>query len=365
MAVLRALKLSHFRSHETFALEADARPVALFGPNGAGKTNILEAISLLSPGRGLRRAGADELARRPDPIGWRIRAALETPDGPAEIVTGALPGKRRTVEIDGKTAPQTALGALLPMLWLTPAMDRLWTEGPGERRRFLDRATLGFEPGHGERALAYEHAMRERNRLMAEGRRDPAWLDALEARMAKAGAGLARARAETVARLIAAQDGAETAFPRALLRIEGIEARFAAEPDPRAAEEAVEAELAAALLAGRGADSAAGRALTGPHRSDLIATHEAKGVEARLASTGEQKALLISIILADARALAAETGAPPTLLLDEIAAHLDETRRAALYDEIVALAAPAFMTGTGPELFDALGARGQMVGVGG
>ncbi|MFV0474588.1 MAG: AAA family ATPase, partial [Pikeienuella sp.] len=237
MAALRSLAISHFRSHEAFALEVDERPVAIHGPNGAGKTNILEAISLLSPGRGLRRAGADEFARRPDPIGWRLRARIETPDGPHEVATGALPGQRRSVEIDGKQAPQAALGALLPMLWLTPSMDRLWTEGPGERRRFLDRATLGFEPGHAERALAYEHAMRERNRLLAEGRRDPAWLDALEARMAKAGAGIARARAETVLRLIAAQDGAETAFPRAGLTIEGAaEARLMAAADPRGEE---------------------------------------------------------------------------------------------------------------------------------
>ncbi|QIE54142.1 DNA replication/repair protein RecF [Pikeienuella piscinae] len=365
MAALRSISLSHFRSHAAFALEVDDRPVALYGPNGAGKTNILEAISMLSPGRGLRRAAADELARRPDPIGWKVRARVETPSGAHEVATGALPGQRRSVEIDGKTAPQAALGALLPMLWLTPAMDRLWTEGPSERRRFLDRATLSFEPGHGERTLAYEHAMRERNRLFAEGRRDPAWIDALEARMAKAGAGIARARVETVARLIAAQDDAASAFPRAGLRIEGAtEARVAAADDPRAAEDEAETALRMALAAGRAADASAGRALQGPHRSDLIATHDGKGVEARLASTGEQKALLISIILADARALAAERGASPVLLLDEIAAHLDADRRAALFDEIVALGAPAFMTGTGAELFEALGARGQIIHVG-
>ncbi|WP_340108365.1 DNA replication/repair protein RecF [Pikeienuella sp. HZG-20] len=364
MATLRSLVLSHFRSHETFALEMDGRPVAFFGPNGAGKTNILEAISLLSPGRGLRRAPADDLARRPDAVGWRIRALIETRAGAHEIVTGAAPGQRRTLEIDGKTAPQSALGALLPMLWLTPAMDRLWIEGRAERRRFLDRATLSFEPEHGERAIAYERAMRERSRLLAEGARDPSWLRALEARMAKAGVGIARARAETLARLIAAQEGAETTFPRAGLRIEGaLEERFAAAAEPRAQEAEAEAAFAEALAAGRHADAAAGRALKGPHRSDLIATHEAKGVEARLASTGEQKALLISIVLANARALAAESGAPPALLLDEIAAHLDANRRAALYDEIIALGAPTFLTGAERELFVAAGARMALVPV--
>lgn len=361
MVLLRSLTLSHFRSHKAFALEMDGRPVAFFGPNGAGKTNILEAISLLSPGRGLRRAATDDLSRQPEAIGWRIRARIEAEE-PHEILTGGGPGQRRILEIDGKSAPQSALGALLPMLWLTPAMDRLWTEGKAERRRFIDRATLSFQPDHGENSLAYEHAMRERNRLLTEGRRDPSWLKALEERMAKAGAAIARARVETVQRLIAAQEGAETAFPRAGLKLDGpLEERLAAAADPRAVEAQHEAEFAEHLARNRHADAAAGRALTGPHRSDLIALHEAKGVEARLASTGEQKALLISIILANARALAAERGAPPVLLLDEVAAHLDADRRAALYDEITALQAPSFMTGTGAELFEALGERGQMV----
>ncbi|MEX2520914.1 MAG: DNA replication/repair protein RecF [Paracoccaceae bacterium] len=366
--MLRAIRLSHFRSHRSLSLEGDGRPVALCGPNGAGKTNILEAISMLSPGRGLRRAAAENLIRRPEAIGWKITALIETGGDAHEIVTAVTaPGERRTVEIDGKSAPQSALGALAPMLWLTPAMDRLWAEGPGERRRFLDRITLNFDPGHGERTLAYERAMRERNRLLVDRAPDPGWLTALEAQMAAAGAAIARARAEAVARLSAVQHGAEGVFPRAILSLEGVaEAGFlqalsaGTPPDELAAEVA----LAEALARGRRADAAAGRTLAGPHRSDLVAVHEAKGVEAKLASTGEQKALLIALILATTRALAAERGAPPLLLLDEIAAHLDDTRRAALYDEIVAIGADVWMTGTGPELFDALGPRGRLVTLG-
>ncbi|MEO1613468.1 MAG: DNA replication and repair protein RecF, partial [Pseudomonadota bacterium] len=275
------------------------------------------------------------------------------------------PGQRRSVEIDGKAATQTALGALAPMVWLTPAMDRLWMEGAAERRRFLDRIALSFEPGHADRSLAYEKAMRERNRLLKDGVRDDAWLTALEAQMAKAGAGIARARAEAIARLTAAQDAAESVFPKAEIGIDGVtEQRFTSiAGDPRYEEDAAEAALVETWARGRGADFAAGRTLEGPHRSDLTAVFAAKGVEARLCSTGEQKALLISLVLANARALAAEGGGPPVILLDEVAAHLDEDRRAALYDEICALGAQAWMTGTGPELFTALGDRGTLVAI--
>ncbi|MEL7463470.1 MAG: DNA replication/repair protein RecF [Pseudomonadota bacterium] len=365
MAVVLEISLSHFRSHIRWRLETDGRPVALHGPNGAGKTNILEAISMLSPGRGLRRAQAEELIRRPEEIGWKISAVVDGADGEREVSTAVTsPGQRRSVEIDGKAATQTALGALSPMVWLTPAMDRLWMEGAAERRRFLDRIALSFEPGHADRSLAYEKAMRERNRLLKDGVRDDAWLTALEAQMAKAGAGIARARAEAAARLTAAQEEAESAFPKADIAIDGAtEARIAAAEDPRDEEDAAEAALSETWAAGRGADFAAGRTLEGPHRSDLRAIFAAKGVEARLCSTGEQKALLISLVLANARALAAEGGGPPVILLDEVAAHLDEDRRAALYDEICALGAQAWMTGTGPELFTALGDRGTMVAI--
>ncbi|MEM7545587.1 MAG: DNA replication/repair protein RecF [Pseudomonadota bacterium] len=368
MRAIRTLSLSHFRSHRTWSIETDGRPIALFGPNGAGKTNILEAISMLSPGRGLRRAQAEELIRRPEAIGWKVSAVIDGAERHEVATAVEAPGQRRGVWIDGKVASQAALGALASMIWLTPAMDRLWAEGAAERRRFLDRAVLSFEPGHGDRVIAYEKAMRERNRLLKDGVGDAAWLSALEAQMAKAGAAMARARAETVARLMTAQEDAETAFPRAEISIEGDAAmRFAAVltggGDPSDEEGAAEAALAASFASGRRADGQAGRTLSGPHRSDLATVFAPKGVAARLCSTGEQKALLISLVLANARALAAEAGAPPIILLDEVAAHLDEDRRAALYDEICALGAQAWMTGTGPELFTALGDRGVHIAV--
>ncbi len=366
---LASLTLSHFRSHKRWSLETDGRPVALYGQNGAGKTNILEAISMLSPGRGLRRAQAEELIRRPEAIGWKVRALIDTPAGAREVETTVQgPGQRRDVRVDEKMATQTALGVLAPMIWLTPAMDRLFTEGAGERRRFLDRIALSFDPGHGEQSIAYEKSMRERNRLLKDGPANPGWLTALEAQMARAGAAVALTRARTAARLSAAQDKAETAFPRADIAIEGAaEQRFGelieAGADPADEIHAVEAGLVESFAAGRFRDGQAGRTLSGPHRSDLTAIFAAKGVEARLCSTGEQKALLISLVLASARALEASDGAPPIILLDEVAAHLDEDRRAALYDEIAALGAQAWMTGTGAELFDALGERGHLVEV--
>ncbi len=326
-------------------IETDGRPVALHGPNGAGKTNLLEAVSLLSPGRGLRRAEAGDLARRPDPVGWRVRGVIATGGTLTEVETGAEGDGSRSVTIAGKSAPQIALARLLRVLWLTPAMDRLWTEGAAERRRFLDRVTMSLTPAHGEAAVSYERAMRERNRLIREDRRDPVWLDALEAQMARAGAEIGRGRRAALSRIAAAQAGAETAFPRATLVLEA--------PEDWDDEDA----LRTALARGRGRDIAAGRSLTGPHRAELSATHAARGMPAALASTGEQKALLISLVLANARALAADTGAAPLLPLDEVAAHLDADRRAALYDEIAGLGAQAWMTGTGPELFAGLGDR--------
>lgn len=348
---LRELTLSHFRSHKRAALTLDPRPVAIFGRNGAGKTNILEAISLLSPGRGLRRAAADDIARRPEAVGWKVTAVLQSLAQVHELATWAEPGAARQVTIDDKPAPQVALGRIGRVVWLVPAQDRLWTEGADGRRRFLDRMAMSFEPGHAEAVLAYEKAMRERNRLLKDGARDRHWYAALEAQMARAGATIQANRAFTRDRLEAAQAAAETTFPSAelaLLHAEG------ASEGPEG-----EAALTAAFETGRARDMAAGRTLQGPHRADLAATYAAKGVAARDASTGEQKALLVSLVLANARALAEDFGAPPILLLDEVAAHLDATRRAALYDEICALGAQAFLTGTGPELFAELGARAQ------
>nr|WP_237402178.1 DNA replication/repair protein RecF [Rhodovulum sulfidophilum] len=351
--LLTELTLSQFRSHERARLVLDGRPVAVFGPNGAGKTNLLEAVSLLSPGRGLRRAAAEDLARAPGRLGWKVTAVLSGPGSGHEIETWAMPGGNRQVRLDGKAATQVALARIARVLWLVPSMDRLWIEGAEGRRRFLDRIALSFEPGHAEATLAYEKAMRERNRLLKDEVRDPHWFGALEAQMAEAGAVLGANRRAALMRLEAAQAEAGTAFPRATLALAG----------PEGSDPADAGALAGALAAGRGRDMAAGRTLAGPHRADLGAVFDAKGIEARHCSTGEQKALLIALILANARALAQDFGASPLLLLDEVAAHLDAGRRAALYDEISALKAQAFMTGTGAELFAGLGERAQYLEV--
>ena len=347
---LTSLTLSHFRSHMRARMVLDGRPAALYGPNGAGKTNVLEAVSLLSPGRGLRRATADEIARRPEALGWKIRGDLRSLHQTHEVETFAEPGETRKIRIDEKAATQPMLGRIARVLWLVPSMDRLWIEGAEGRRRFLDRMTLSFEPGHAEATLTYEKAMRDRNRLLKDQVRDAHWYSALEAQMAQAGAAISQNRAAALARIGAAQQGAETAFPTATLTLTSPE-------DGEALTDS--AALASALAVSRPRDLAAGRTLIGPHRADLGAVYAAKGVAAAQCSTGEQKALLISLILANARALAQDFGAPPILLLDEVAAHLDAARRAALYDEINALGAQAWMTGTGPELFAELGARAQ------
>jgi DNA replication and repair protein RecF len=351
--LLTTFRLSHFRSHHQVSLRFDGRPVAISGPNGAGKTNLIEAISLLSPGRGLRGADAADLARRPDQRGWKIAAELTTPTGPHEVETGADPGAGRWVTIDGKSAPQIALARIVPVLWLVPVMDRLWVEGAEGRRRFLDRATMSFVPSHAEAVLDYDKAMRERNRLLKDMVRDAHWYTALEQQMARAGAAITANRQTAIAALAAAQARAADGFPAADLAL--------VHPDTDLPD--TEDALRDALAASRPRDLAAGRTLVGPHRTDLTAIWAAKSMPAAACSTGEQKALLISLVLANARALAGLNGAPPLLLLDEVAAHLDAARRAALYDAICDLGAQAFMTGTGPELFDDLGPRAQYLSV--
>ena len=348
---ITTLTLSHFRSHKAARLEFDGRPVAIVGPNGAGKTNILEAVSLLSPGRGLRRAGVDEIARKPESLGWKVSADLRGLGADHQVETWAEGGESRIVRVDGKAATQASLGRILRVLWLVPAMDRLWIEAAEGRRRFLDRMTLSFAPDHAEAVLTYEKAMRDRNRLLKEGVSDAHWYAVLEARMVGAGAQITANRQAALARLAAAQDGVETAFPRADLRLIGPVGEDAS------------ADLGAALVENRRRDMAAGRTLIGPHRADMSAIYTAKSVPADQCSTGEQKALLISLILANARALAADLGRAPILLLDEVAAHLDATRRAALYDELCALGAQALMTGTESALFDTLGDRAQTLTV--
>lgn len=343
---IETLALSHFRSHRATRLAFDGRPVAITGPNGAGKTNILEAVSLLSPGRGLRRAAADDLARKPEGLGWKITATVQGLTAAHDLETWAEPGEARQVRIDGKAATQASLGRILRVLWLVPAMDRLWIEAAEGRRRFLDRMTLSFFPEHAEHSLTYEKAMRDRNRLIKDGVTDAHWYGVLEAQMAEAGEAITAHRHAAITRIATAADPA-SAFPSADLTLTG----------PEGSEEPT--DLALALAEGRRRDIAAGRTLVGPHRADLLARYTAKDIPADQCSTGEQKALLISLILANARALAQDLGRAPILLLDEVAAHLDEHRRAALYDEICALDAQALMTGTEPELFTALGARGR------
>ena len=339
---LTTLTLSHFRSHRAAHLVFDGRPVAIVGPNGAGKTNILEAVSLLSPGRGFRRAASDDIARKPESLGWKVRADLTTGH---QVETWSEGHDARIVRIDGKAATQTALGRLLRVLWLVPAMDRLWIEAAEGRRRFLDRMTFSFFPDHAEAVLTYDKAMRDRNRLLKDQVTDPHWYAALEGQMAASAHDITTNRQQALARLAQAQLTAETTFPAATLTLTH------PEPDP--------ADLAAAFAQTRRRDMAAGRTLLGPHRIDLTALYAAKATPADQCSTGEQKALLISLILANARALHSDLGAAPILLLDEVAAHLDQTRRAALYDEICALGAQAMMTGTEASLFDSLGPRGQ------
>ena len=348
---LSSLTLSHFRSHKVGRIAADARPVALFGPNGAGKTNVLEAVSLFSPGRGLRRSSAEEMTRRPEALGWKLTGLLHSLGQVYEVEIWSEAGAARQVRIDGKAAAQTALGRIARVLWLIPAMDRLWIEGAEGRRRFLDRMTLSFDPGHAQLSLDYDKAMRQRNRLLKDQVRDAHWYLALERQMAEAGVAIHAGRLAAIAAIEAAQKGAETAFPAADLALIHAEAEL-----PEAA-----ADLAQVLAENRGRDMAAGRTLIGPHRADLLGVYAAKDVPAKDCSTGEQKALLVSLILANARALAQSFGAPPLLLLDEVAAHLDAQRRAALYHEICALGAQAWMTGTGAELFAELGPRAQML----
>lgn len=369
---VRRIVLTDFRSYRRAELAAPAAPVVLYGANGAGKTNLLEAISFLAPGRGLRRARLAEIERRRAESeaagpGWAIHATLDTPEGERGIGTGRDPDRapdddsdRRVVRIDGASVKsQSALAELANILWLTPEMDRLFDGGRSERRRFLDRIVLGFVPDHARNLAGYEQAMRERNRLLKDGRFDEAWLGALEQGMAETGVAVAAARRQVVGRLAVAAEAALGPFPIPDLALAGDAEAELADGPALAAEDALRRRLAES----RRADAEAGRALAGPHRSDLVVHHRAKAMPAALCSTGEQKALLVALILAAARLLKLQRGAAPLLLLDEIAAHLDAARRAALFDEIEALGAQAWMTGTDAELFAALGGRAAFVNV--
>lgn len=364
---VRRLSLTDFRCYAGLRLDLDRRPVVLTGPNGAGKTNLLEALSLLSPGRGMRRARLGELVRREAPSGcWAVAAHLDGPGGRVEIGTGLQiapdreeeeAAERRSVRIDGAGAagPQ-ALAEVASLVWLTPQMDRLFTDAPSGRRRFLDRLTFGLDPAHARRVSAFEKAMRERNRLLRAGGGDPAWLAALEGTMAEWAVAVAAARRDAVARLSAALSGQpDGPFPRARLAVQG---RLEGWLDEMPALEA-EDRYRALLGEQRQGDREAGGAGEGPHRSDLHVVHAGKDMPAAQCSTGEQKALLIAIILADVRLQVARRGAAPVLLLDEVAAHLDQTRRAALYAQLADLGAQAWMTGTEPQFFEPLQGEAQ------
>lgn len=367
-ARLRRLILTQFRSYERAELAFDGRPVFLYGPNGAGKTNLLEAISLLAPGRGLRNAAIAELGRRePDaPLGavWAVAADIEADEATVRVGAGieTAGAARRQVRLDGETVAPGRLAELVRLVWLTPQQDRLFLEAAADRRRFFDRLVFAAEPGHAAHASAYERALRERIRLLTEGPADPDWLTALEARMAQAGARMATARAATLAALQAEIDARDrTPFPRARLGLSGEWERKAAEGLDLAG---LEHHLQQALAGGRERDAAAGRTLSGPHRGDLTVVHLARGRAAAECSTGEQKALILNLVLAQAARLSRAKSAPnPIVLLDEVAAHLDPVRRAALFDEIEALGLQAFLTGTDETLFNDLKGRAQGVHV--
>jgi DNA replication and repair protein RecF len=319
MAMISRLSLDNFRNHRDALIEAGPGFVLLSGPNGAGKTNVLEAVSLLTPGRGLRQVPIGEMERRDGPGGFAVAARLEDQTDIGTGTTAAAPD-RRQVRVNGAPSSVNSLSERLAVLWLTPAMDRLFTESAGGRRRFLDRLTLALEPGHAHHAARYEAAMRSRNKLLDENLdADPDWLAALEAQMAEHGAALGQARSQTIEALtkaMARRDDDD--FPQAALALEGWDG----------------GDLGGRLHANRSRDAAAGRTTEGPHRQDLTVTHVGKQEPAARSSTGEQKALLLGLVLAHAELVAERRGAPPILLLDEVAAHLDPGRRAALFDRL-------------------------------
>lgn len=337
------LALTDFRSYADALIEPGPGFVLLYGDNGAGKTNLLEAVSLLSPGRGIRGASLSEMARKDGNGAFAVAARL----GETDIGTGTLAAapERRHVRINGATASANSLAEWLSVLWLTPAMDRLFSSPAGDRRRFVDRLVLAVEPAHAGHAARYEAAMRSRNKLLSDDARpDRQWLDALEAQMAEHGTALALARRRTVEALSAQLEKVPNdKFPRASLSLEGWDG----------------GNLAAQLRDSRSADSAAKRSLVGPHRQDLRVTHRAKAIPADQCSTGEQKALLLGLVLAHADLVAERRGEPPILLLDEVAAHLDPKRRADLFARLEGRG-QVWMTATEAALFDGIGTASRL-----
>lgn len=361
MTALTRLTLTDFRNYAAVTLPLDGRHVCLYGANGAGKTNLLEAVSQLGPGRGLRSATLPEMTRKDAPGGWTVAATLL---GGQKIGVGldTGPSAKRTVRIDGAPATASDLAELVRIVWLTPSMDGVFRGSASERRRFFDRQVMAHMPTHGAAASRYEKAMRERNALLERGHVDPAWADAIEARMAEAGAEMAINRAHVLEALQAAiETRPDGHFPKADLALDGDAEQAATRGDDF---KTIFERLADLFGSMRRRDIAAGRTIDGPHRTDLAVIHRPTGAPAREASTGQQKALLIGLILASASALrSGGEGPTPLLLLDEAAAHLDPDRRAALFDELADLGGQAWLTGTEAFLFEAFGDRAQRIHV--
>lgn len=358
--MIRRLMLRDFRSYESLDIRLNARLIALTGENGAGKTNLLEALSMFSPGRGLRRADAEDCARKDGPGGFSVSIELQTDGHVAQLGHGFEPGEGRRFRMDRLPASSArGFADRLQVVWLTPAMDGLFAGPAGDRRRFIDRLTLGVDPEHGARVSKFEQALRGRNKLLDEGGSDARWLAAAEQEIAALGVAVASARLETVQRLQALIDSTRaeaSAFPDAVIALQGdLEAMLSERPAI-----AVEEGYREMLAQSRRRDAAAGRALVGPQTSDLLARHGPKDAPARDCSTGEQKALLVGLVLAQARLLANLRGAAPLVLLDEIAAHFDAKRREALFNELERLGSQVFMSGADPILFAPLQGRAEM-----
>lgn len=359
---LSRLKLNHFRNYERLSLNVGERHVVLSGDNGAGKTNLLEAVSLLSPGRGLRRAKYEMLAHAANSTShpWSVNAELNAPGGPVSIGTGQTSAGEvqsgRVVRIDQQ--PAKLSDELLEhsrVLWLTPAQDGLFTGPTSDRRRFLDRLVLAIDPQHGRRVSSFDKLMRQRNRLLEDTHADPVWLAGIEQQMAEAGTAIASARIELVSLLRTCIEAvfSESLFPKAVIALEGTLETALADQDSIA----VEDQYLTTLSQERYRDRAAGRTLTGPHRTNLAIRHGPKDMEAALCSTGEQKALLIGLVLAHSHLVGDIAGMTPILLLDEVAAHLDTKRRAALFSHLDEISTQTWMTGTDRNLFEALEGR--------
>jgi DNA replication and repair protein RecF len=362
---IHRLTLTHFRNYRAAGLEARGDVVALVGPNGAGKTNCLEAISFLSPGRGLRRATLDDVADNEGDGSWAVSAEVEGALGLATLGTGIDPpdaeaaATSRRCRIDREpVGSAVAFGDHLRMVWLTPSMDALFMGAASERRRFFDRLVLAIDSEHSSRVSALDRSLRSRNRLLEERNTDGHWLDAVERETAELAVAVAAMRGETAGRLAASlrARGAASAFPSAQVMLDGwMENALTNEPAT-----SVEDRYRQILHDGRGRDAAAGRTLDGPHLTDLQVIYAPKNMPARDASTGEQKALLIGLVLAHAGLVAEMTGITPLLLLDEVVAHLDPARRAALFDELAGLGAQIWMTGADPAAFADIGSGGEV-----